>query len=135
MFVDNDSEAQALWPLELAVMEVVWEHGEMSVSDVATLLGRPLAYTTVMTTLVRLHTKGWLTRRKRKRLFLYSARIPRSEWEWKCASVFMTGFLSARVLGNGQLISCFVDAFEYDEGMLDRLEEKIRQRRLELERS
>jgi predicted transcriptional regulator len=40
--------------LESRVMDVLWARGESSVRDVADQLERPLAYTTVMTTLDRL---------------------------------------------------------------------------------
>ena len=36
---------------ELEIMDVVWRLGEVTVHDVCANLGRPLAYTTVMTTL------------------------------------------------------------------------------------
>jgi hypothetical protein len=39
-------------------MDVMWAGGESNVRDVAEKLGRPLAYTTVMTTLDRLFKKG-----------------------------------------------------------------------------
>lgn len=50
--------------------------GEYSVTDIQAALkssGHELAYTTVMTVLVRLHGKGLAQRRKEGRLFLYSA--------------------------------------------------------------
>jgi predicted transcriptional regulator len=114
-------------------MDFVWERGELSVNDVVRLLGRPLAYTTVMTTLDRLYKKGMLARRKPERAFLYSARLTRSDWERKRAGVFMAGLVSVR--DQGWLISCMVDALGHDERVLDELEKKIRQRRRELKRS
>src|ERR1035438_3674818 len=50
--------------LEIAVMEILWKQGESNVHQVAQSLERPLAYTTVMTTLDRLYKKGLLERRK-----------------------------------------------------------------------
>lgn len=41
-------------------------------SDVLAELGRPLAYTTVMTTLARLHEKHAITRSQRGRAYAYS---------------------------------------------------------------
>lgn len=63
-------------PLEMEVLGVLNSGGEQSVSDIQTLLkkaGNDLAYTTVMTVLVRLHNKGLVSRRKESRYFLYSA--------------------------------------------------------------
>ena len=56
--------AEILGPLETEVMDVIWERGEVTVRDVyAELRGRrPLAYTTVMTTMSRLADKGFLGR-------------------------------------------------------------------------
>lgn len=53
-----------LGPLETEVMETVWELGDTTVRDVhaALLDHRNLAYTTVMTTMARLASKGLLER-------------------------------------------------------------------------
>ena len=44
----------ALGALERDVMSVLWAHSDLAVRDVQTHLQRPMAYTTVMTTLDRL---------------------------------------------------------------------------------
>lgn len=62
-------------PLELEVVGILNDGGEQSVTDIQARLkesGRELAYTTVMTVLVRLHKKNLTLRRKEGRLFLYS---------------------------------------------------------------
>jgi predicted transcriptional regulator len=53
-----------LGPLETEVMETVWNQGETTVRDVHAALARrrDLAYTTVMTTMARLASKGVLVR-------------------------------------------------------------------------
>src|SRR5690242_3909037 len=91
--------------LEITVMEILWAAGgESSVHDVVGRLGRPLAYTTVMTTLDRLYKKGLLERRKVERAFLYAPRWSRAEWERKRAGELLAG------LPGELLISCLVDA-------------------------
>jgi predicted transcriptional regulator len=63
-------------PLELEVVGVLHSESELSVAEIQSRLkskGRVLAYTTVMTVLVRLQGKGLLTREKNGRQFLYSA--------------------------------------------------------------
>jgi predicted transcriptional regulator len=69
-------------PLERQAMEVLWAHeGEyLQVRDVATHLDPSLAYTTVMTLLVRLATKGLLQRKRRGRAYVYRPRISRGEY-------------------------------------------------------
>ncbi|MDE3165263.1 MAG: BlaI/MecI/CopY family transcriptional regulator [Acidobacteriota bacterium] len=134
-FCKPEPAPQPLGPLEVAVMEIVWARGESAVRDVAGRLERPLAYTTVMTTLDRLYKKGLLDRRKSERAFLYSARLSRAQWEEKRAGELMAGLLAARDEARESLISCLVDAVGRDERLLDELERKIRQRRRELRRS
>ncbi|MBL7544126.1 MAG: BlaI/MecI/CopY family transcriptional regulator [Bdellovibrionaceae bacterium] len=62
-------------PLELKVLGVLNTEGNMSVSDIQSVLkkqGHNLAYTTVMTVLVRLFDKALVVREKEGRQFLYS---------------------------------------------------------------
>jgi predicted transcriptional regulator len=121
--------------LEMRVMEVLWAHGESNVHDVVPRLGRPLAYTTVMTTLDRLFKKSFLLRRKWERAFLYAPRWTRPEWEQKRATEFMAGFLASPQASGERLISSLVDAVgQYDTALLDELEKKIRSKRRELGR-
>jgi predicted transcriptional regulator len=121
--------------LEITVMEIMWTHGESSVHDVAQKLARPLAYTTVMTTLDRLYKKGLLDRRKSDRAFLYAPRLSRAEWERKRAGDFLAAFLAGPHPSGDLLISCLVDVVsEQDAALLDELERKIRIKRKELDR-
>jgi predicted transcriptional regulator len=121
--------------LEITVMEIVWAQGESSVHDVAQKLVRPLAYTTVMTTLDRLYKKGLLDRRKADRAFLYAPRFSRDDWERKRAGDFLSSFLAGPRPSGDLLISCLVDAVsEQDAALLDELERKIRMKRKELDR-
>src|SRR5215472_9939699 len=83
----------SLGRLELSVMEVVWSRGESSVRDVIACLTRPLAYTTVMTTLDRLYKKDLLDRYKSERAFRYSPRCSRDDWERRRADGLLSGFL------------------------------------------
>jgi len=129
------ASTESLGHLELRVMEVLWAQGESSVHDVAARLDRPLAYTTVMTTLDRLFKKNLLVRRKAERAFLYAPRWTRREWEQKRAGEFVTAFLSSPAASGDLLISSLVDAVgQYDTALLDELERKIRIKRKELGR-
>jgi predicted transcriptional regulator len=135
LFKNRSAAPQPLGPLEVTVMEIVWERGESNVRDVVDRLGRPLAYTTVMTTLDRLYKKGLLARRKSDRAFFYSPTLNRTEWQHKRAGDFVAGFLSAAEPAPDLLISCLVDAVgRHDEALLDELEKKIKSRRKLLSR-
>ncbi len=61
--------------LEMDCLKVLWKQPEASVSEVRAGLPRPLAYTTVMTVLDRMCTKGLVTRRKRGRGYAYAAAL------------------------------------------------------------
>lgn len=115
-------------------MDVLWSAGESNVRDVAEKLGRPLAYTTVMTTLDRLFKKGMLERRKSERAFLYSPRLSRPDWERQRAGELVAGFLAGPKRSGELLISCLLDEAGRDAGLLDELERKIKIKRQELNR-
>ena len=122
-----------LGPLEIHVMEVLWDNGESSVRDVMEKMGNKLAYTTVMTTLDRLFKKGLLDRQKSERAFLYSPRLSNQEWERRRAGVLVAGFLAGPQPSRDLLLSSLVDAVgQHDAMLLDELEEKIRRKRQEL---
>jgi len=121
--------------LENTVMEILWEHGASNVRDVSQRLARPLAYTTVMTTLDRLYKKGLLDRRKEDRAFVYTPLFTRRAWDQKRAGDFMAGFLAGPEAGRDLLVSCLVDAAgEHDASLLDELEKQIRLKRKQLRR-
>jgi BlaI family transcriptional regulator, penicillinase repressor len=63
---------QALTPVELEIMQVLWRDGASNVQHVQKSLGKDLAYTTVQTVLNVLHRKGKVRRRLRGRAFDYS---------------------------------------------------------------
>jgi predicted transcriptional regulator len=106
--------------LESKVMEILWSRTECSVREVVDRLPQPLAYTTVMTTLDRLFKKGMLERRKAERAFCYKPSLSKNQLEMKRADT---------------LISCLVDAAgSQDAALLDDLENKIRLKRMELEK-
>jgi predicted transcriptional regulator len=125
----------SLGPLETNIMNLLWDCGEGNVHLVCGKLDRPLAYTTVMTTLDRLYKKGYLSRRKKERSFLYRPCLSREEWERRRAGDFLAPFF-AHSAGSGKLlISCLVDvAGNADEALLDELERKIKSKREELNR-
>jgi len=135
LFKNHLAAPQPLGPLEVTVMEILWTHGENNVRDVVDRLSRPLAYTTVMTTLDRLYKKGLLARRKAERAFFYSPVLTRTEWEHKRTGDFVAGFLSVAEPSRELLLSCLVEAVgQHDEALLDELEHRIKLRRKELSR-
>lgn len=129
----HSARLQPLGPLEAQVMEVVWARGESNVREVAERLPRPLAYTTVMTTLDRLFKKGLLERRKCDRAFRYATRLSRAAWERERAQALVAQFLSQPETSRDMLFSSLLDAAgPLDQEQLAALEKKIRRRRQHL---
>lgn len=119
--------------LELKVLQVLWSEGESDVHDVVRRLDRPLAYTTIMTTLDRLFKKGLLERRKDGRAFRYMPRFSQAEWERRRADEWFAGFLATSPTPKHLLLSSLVDAVgERDSALLDELEQKILLKRKQL---
>ena len=63
------------------IMEIVWERGEVTVTEVRDVLAivREVARNTVQTMMVRLEEKGWLKHREEGRTFIYSAARSRTK--------------------------------------------------------
>jgi predicted transcriptional regulator len=119
---------QRLGNLETDVLEALWASATpVSVRDVLALVRRrpPLAYTTVLTVLDRLHAKGLVERRKDGKAFLYWARTTREAWLGdQAAGVLLDGPPEASVL------MAFLDSAERaDPELLDRLSALIEARR------
>jgi predicted transcriptional regulator len=66
---------------ELRLMRVLWDRGESTVADMvsATADEGPLAYTSVLTTIRVLESKGYVTHRQDGRAFLYTSSIGEQE--------------------------------------------------------
>lgn len=67
---------QPLSAAQQEIMEIFWEHDQLTVSEVRELLtaeDRHLARNTVQTLIVRMEEKGWLTHRTSGRTFVYRA--------------------------------------------------------------
>ena len=66
---------------ELRLMKVLWERGESAVAELVAAVSdeRPLAYTSVLTTVRILENKGYVRHRQEGRAFLYSPCIDEFE--------------------------------------------------------
>ncbi len=120
---------ESLGDLEASALEVLWAAScPMPVREVASKLKRrpALAYTTVLTVLDRLHDKGFVSREKDGRAFLYRPRIAREA---------LIGERAAHALGNqgppqNAVLMAFLDSVESrDPEVLDRLADLIAARR------
>jgi predicted transcriptional regulator len=124
----NRGIKQVLGKLEAEVMQILWQHPGQSVAEVEARLRRKreIARTTVLTTLDRMHNKGYLTREKQGKAFVYSPRYSRKDFEHEMAQEVLGALLG----GLGEpLLSTFVELVGEDDSNLDRLEELIKARR------
>lgn len=121
-----------LHDLEAAVMDVVWSKrlARFAVSEVVAVLEeqREIAYTTVMTTLARLHAKGLLERERDGKRYLYSALLSREAFLESTAREV----LDRAVGGRGALAMLSEKVSHASASELDELEALIRSRRKEL---
>ena len=126
---------QTLGKLESRVMDEAWRRAEVSVREVFKSFDEQFAYTTLMTTLDRLHKKGLLNRRKAGRAFLYSPRVSRKEMEQGVAKDVIQGLLGSEAAGAEPVLACIVDAVsERDRELLDELDRLVKEKRQELRR-
>jgi predicted transcriptional regulator len=119
---------QVLGRLEAEVMEILWQRSKQTVSEVEDRLRRKreIAHTTVLTTLDRMYRKGYLTREKSGKAFVYAPRYTREEFERGLAQEVLGALLG----GMGEpVLSTFVELIGEDEAKLERLEELIRRKR------
>jgi predicted transcriptional regulator len=113
--------------LEWAVLEVLWEVGaDISVREAQQALRRPLAYTTILTVLDRLHAKGAVLRSREGKAYVYRARFPREAF---------LGERAVRALAESgrpadTVLMAFLDSAEvHDPELLDRLARLIEEKR------
>lgn len=119
---------QVLGKLEAEVMQVLWQRPDQTVSEVEERLRRKreIAHTTVLTTLDRMYHKGYLTREKLGKAFVYAPRYDREQFERELAQEILGALLG----GLGEpVLSTFVELVGEDEAKLDRLEVLIKEKR------
>ena len=116
----------ALGPLEIRVLEELWVRAApATVRDLHTSFPQ-LAYTTLMTTLDRLHRKGLLARQRFGRAFQYEPRLARDQFLGEIASDSLVSLLPST--GSSRpILSMFVEAVgRHDAAVLDELETLVR---------
>lgn len=118
-----------LGDLEADIMNVLWDKGRGTVQDVLEALSprRALAYTTVMTVMTRLTQKGYLTRRKIGRSFVYTPATSREQVAESALGAVVDRLYRG---ATGKAIAHLLELEEdVDEEELARLEELIRAKR------
>ena len=121
--------AEVLGPLEAEVMEVAWDEGEVTVRDVHKTLNssRPVAYTTVMTTMGRLADKGLLRRVEDQRAHRFTPLLSREQYADSTVKSVVDWLVSQF---RDPAVAYFLDRVEEeDERVIQALKEAIDQRK------
>jgi predicted transcriptional regulator len=109
---------------ELRLMKILWDRGESTVAEMvtATSTESELAYTSVLTTIRILETKGYVSHRQEGRAFLYSSCVGELE-----ASRSEVRHVLHRFFGNSRerLLLSLLGDDEISPGELRRLKEAI----------
>jgi BlaI family transcriptional regulator, penicillinase repressor len=118
----KDKNKQTLTPLELEIMQVLWENGASTVTDVIPKLKAELAYTTVQTMLMVLLRKGKVKRTQEGRAFRYRPVVSRER-----ASGNALEDLVRRMFGGSAeaLLMAMIDTRQISAKELERLARKV----------
>jgi predicted transcriptional regulator len=111
---------------ELKLMDVLWEKGEATVSDVADALPKSpaLAYSTVLTTLRILENKGFVRHTKDGRAFVYHPLVGREQARESAVTHLVRRFFE----NSPELLMLnLLDGKKVDESELRRLRKKIQE--------
>lgn len=121
-----------LGPLEVQLLRWLWQRGNGTVREVLEAGDVDGAYTTLMTTLDRLHKKGLLNREAEGRAFRYYPAQTENQFNGEIVRNAIRHMLDASESGNASL-SFLVEAIsEHDRTLLDQLEREIERKRREL---
>ena len=122
----SDTETNiALSELQIAVVRVLWQRGETSVTEIAKVLGeeRGLKHTTVATLLTRLEKRGVVEQRREGRQLVYRALV--SEPQVRRS---MVADLVGSLFGGDsrELVAHLVRESELAPGDLERLRKRLK---------
>lgn len=126
----RDEELEGLLgPLEQDVMEAVWDLGDSTVRDVHAVLAeeREIAYTTVMTTMTRLASKGMLARDTSGLAHVYRPHVARDAYARSTVGSVLTWLLDRYPEPAAAYLAEVVD--DVDDVTLDALKSAVERRR------
>lgn len=133
MIFDKRKNGGRLGPLESQLLQMLWRRGTGTVRELLEAGEISGAYTTVMTTLDRLHKKGLLDRVPEGRAYRYSPKQSQHEYKGDMVRQAIRDLLGTPNPSRAPL-SFLVDAVsEHDRALLDELQQMIEQKRRELD--
>lgn len=120
-----------LGDLQLRILQVLWDRGEASVSDVHTVLkpDRDLAYTTIATMLRKMEQRSLVAHREEGRTFLYRATIDAAEVHRSVGDHFVERLFEGSV---SEAVSHLLQTRDVSREELDELARLIQQAKRKL---
>lgn len=117
-------KSQTLTEAELRLMNVLWELGSATVSEVVEALSGPpvLAYSTVLTILRILESKGYIKHTKKVRAFVYQPIVDRNDAQRSAVQQLVNRFFNN---SPGLLVLNLMEQEEFDIEEVERLREMI----------
>ena len=90
-------ETKQISELEQKVMNIVWKCKGCSVRDVVAEIQKekPIAYTTILTILQRLHEKGLIIKKENGKAYTYLPKISKSSYSKSIAQLFLKKFFGS----------------------------------------
>ena len=107
---------------EHRIMEVIWERGTATVAEVVEALGHKDAYTTILTLMRILASKGYLSTRKEGRAHVFTPRVDRDTIARKAVHQLLSRFFSG---SPSELVLTFLREEDLTPEELDRIKAKI----------
>lgn len=119
---------QPLGDLEAAVLDALWDAGELSTPEAHAQVGVPrgLSYTTILTVLQRLAAKGLAVRRGGGRSHIYSAAMTRDAFAAQRAQSLAAVLVELGASGVGAFLA---EAGRLDPEVVEELRTRLRNRR------
>ena len=115
---------QALSEAQQEIMEIIWDRGEVSVSEVWETLRerRDVARNTVQTMIVRIEQKGWIEHRSIGRTFVYKPLMPRTT----TLRQRLQDLMSTAGRGSAEaLVTALLEGASLTKGAADRIRDMI----------
>ena len=107
---------------EHRIMEVIWARGSATVAEVVEALQGKDAYTTILTLMRILKSKGYLSSRKEGRAFVFVPKVDRDTAARKAVDQLLTKFFSG---SPSELVLSFLREEELTPKELDAIKQKI----------
>jgi predicted transcriptional regulator len=119
------TDGSQLGELEGAVLDALWDAGELATPAVHEKVGLPrkLAYTTILTVLQRLNKKGLAGRREEGRAHVYFAALSREEFARKRGEGLA---MALSALGEAGMAAFLAEAERVDPAVFEVLRAKLR---------